>query len=159
MNRFLIATDGSPAADAAVQAGVQLAAEQAGGVVFLRVVEASDVVAPSFGPIVVNPVDLSKPEDDEALAAAAEVARSHGVPFELRLAVGLRLRDDPGHGRRDRRRADRGGLESPRRSRDRVLRQRLQGVGEALPAPGARRPSDAGAGRRNGLRLKRKERI
>ncbi len=28
MNRFLIATDGSPAADAAVQAGVQLAAEQ-----------------------------------------------------------------------------------------------------------------------------------
>ena len=89
MNRFLIATDGSPAADAAVQAGVQLAAEQAGGVVFLRVVEASDVVAPSFGPIVVNPVDLSKPEDDEALAAAAEVARSHGVPFELRLVSGF----------------------------------------------------------------------
>ena len=89
MNRFLIATDGSPAADAAVQAGVQLAAEQAGRVVFLRVVEASDVVAPSFGPIVVNPVDLSKPEDDEALSAAAEVARSHGVPFELRLVAGF----------------------------------------------------------------------
>jgi nucleotide-binding universal stress UspA family protein len=89
MNRFLIATDGSPAADAAVQAGVQLAAEQDGGVVFLRVVEASDVVAPSFGPIVVNPVDLSKPEDDAVLSAAAEVARSHGVPFELRLVAGF----------------------------------------------------------------------
>ena len=89
MNRFLIATDGSPAADAAVQAGVQLAAEQEGGVVLLHVVEAVDVVAPAFGPIVVTPVEQTNPEDDEILLAAAEVARTHGVPFELKLVAGF----------------------------------------------------------------------
>jgi nucleotide-binding universal stress UspA family protein len=89
MNRFLIATDGSPAADAAVQAGVQLAGEQQGGVVFLHVVEAIDVVAPAFGPIVAKPVEQASPEDDEILSAAADVARMHGVPFELRLVAGF----------------------------------------------------------------------
>ena len=89
MNRFLIATDGSPAAEAAVQAGVQFAAEQDAGVVFVRVVEATDVIAPAFGPIVANPVELGKPEDDEVLSAAAEVARAHRVPFELRLVAGF----------------------------------------------------------------------
>ena len=62
MNRLLIATDGSPAAEAAVEAGVQLAEEQGAGVVFLHVVEAVDVVAPAFGPIVANPVEAGQPE-------------------------------------------------------------------------------------------------
>ena len=61
MNRFLIATDGSPAAEAAVEAGVQLAQEQGAGVVFLRVVEAIEVVAPPFGPIVANPSCSGRP--------------------------------------------------------------------------------------------------
>ena len=89
MNRLLIATDGSPAADAAVQAGVQLAAEQNGGVVFLHVVDAVDVVAPAFGPIVVNPIEVGDPEEDETLLAAAEVARAHDVPFELKRVAGF----------------------------------------------------------------------
>ena len=89
MNRFLIAIDGSPAADAAVQAGVQLAAEQEGGVVLLHVVEAVDVIAPALGPIIVTPVEQANPEDDEILWAAAEVARIHGVPFELKLVAGF----------------------------------------------------------------------
>ena len=89
MNRLLIATDGSPAADAALQAGVQLAAEHEGGVVLLHVIDAVDVVAPAFGPIVVNPIEEGDPEDDETLSAAAEVARTHGVPFELRLVAGF----------------------------------------------------------------------
>jgi nucleotide-binding universal stress UspA family protein len=89
MNRLLIATDGSPAADAAVQAGVQLAAEQLAGVVFLHVIEEVDVVAPSFGPIIVNPVEQGNPEDDEILSAAAEIARTQGVPFDLRLVAGF----------------------------------------------------------------------
>lgn len=89
MNRLLIATDGSPAADAAVQAGVQLASEQKGGVVFLHVVDAVEVVAPAFGPIIVNPVEEGDPDDDETLSAAAEVARAHDVPFELRLIDGF----------------------------------------------------------------------
>ena len=45
MNTFLIATDGSPAAQAAVRAGVQLAEEQGARVVLLHVVESVDVVA------------------------------------------------------------------------------------------------------------------
>jgi nucleotide-binding universal stress UspA family protein len=89
MNRLLIATDGSPAAEAAVQAGVQLAAEQLAGVVLLRVVDAIDVVAPAVGPIIVNPVEQANPQDDEILAAAAEIAQTHGVPFELKLIAGF----------------------------------------------------------------------
>jgi nucleotide-binding universal stress UspA family protein len=89
MNRLLIATDGSPAADAAVQAGVQLAAEQKGGVVFLHVIKEADVIAPAFGPIIVKPVEQGNPEDDEILSAAAEVARTQGVSFELRLVAGF----------------------------------------------------------------------
>ena len=89
MNRLLIATDGSPAAEAAVQAGVQLAAEQLAGVVLLHVVDAVDVVAPAFGPIIVKTVEEANPADDEALSSAAEVARAHGVPFELKLVAGF----------------------------------------------------------------------
>ena len=89
MNRLLIATDGSSAAEAAVQAGVQLAAEQLAGVVLLHVVDAVDVVAPAFGPIIANPVEEGNPADDEALSSAAEVARAHGVPFELKLVAGF----------------------------------------------------------------------
>jgi nucleotide-binding universal stress UspA family protein len=89
MNRFLIATDGSPAAEAAVEAAVQLASEQWARVVFLHVVDAEDVIAPAVGPIVVHPIELPHAEDDAVLAAAAEVARSHAVPFELRLIAGF----------------------------------------------------------------------
>jgi nucleotide-binding universal stress UspA family protein len=89
MRRFLIATDGSPAATAAVDAGVQLAAEQDAGVVFLRVVDPTDMVAPALGPIVVKPVEPESPEEDEVLAAAAEVARAQHVPFELKLIAGF----------------------------------------------------------------------
>jgi nucleotide-binding universal stress UspA family protein len=89
MNRFLIATDGSPAADAAVEAGVQLASEQGAAVLFLHVVEAVDVVAPPFGPIAAVPRELGTAEDDPVLAAAADVARAHDVAFELRLVSGF----------------------------------------------------------------------
>jgi nucleotide-binding universal stress UspA family protein len=89
MNRFLIATDGSPAAEAAVEAGVQLAEEQGASVVFLHVVDAYDVVAAPFGPMVAMPVVPGEPEDDDALAHAADVARDHGVPCELRLVPGF----------------------------------------------------------------------
>ena len=159
MNRLLIATDGSPAADAAVQAGVQLAAEQLAGVVFLHVVEEVDAVAPSFGPIIVNPVEQGNPEDDEILSAAAEIARTQGVPFDLRLVAGIRLRDDPGHGGRDRRRADRDRLEPSRRARDDVPRQRLQGGAQAGTSPSPRRPSHSRPCRGNRVKRNRKEHI
>jgi nucleotide-binding universal stress UspA family protein len=89
VNTFLIATDGSPAAEAAVEAGVQLAEEQGAAVVFLHVVEALDVVAPPFGPILATPVQLGTAEDDAALSHAAEVARTHDVAYELKLVSGF----------------------------------------------------------------------
>jgi nucleotide-binding universal stress UspA family protein len=91
MNRLLIATDGSPAAEAAVAAGVQLAGEQGATVVFLHVVEATDVRVPSprFGGLVAHPHALPEPESDDALAYAAECAREHDVAFELRLVSGF----------------------------------------------------------------------
>jgi nucleotide-binding universal stress UspA family protein len=47
------------------------------------------VVAPSLGPIPVKAVELEHPEEDEVLAAAAEVARESLVPFELKLVAGF----------------------------------------------------------------------
>lgn len=89
MKRLLIATDGSPAARAAVETGIRLAEEQGAEVVILHVVEAQDVIAPSFGPIVVIPHELGSAEDDEALASAGELARERGVPYALRLVSGF----------------------------------------------------------------------
>jgi nucleotide-binding universal stress UspA family protein len=91
MKRILIATDGSPAGEAAVAAGLQLAGEQGAAVVFLHVVEAIDVRVPSprFGGLVAHPHAMPEPESDDALAHAAECAREHDVPFELRLVSGF----------------------------------------------------------------------
>jgi nucleotide-binding universal stress UspA family protein len=157
MNRLLIATDGSPAADAALQAGVQLAAEHEGGVVLLHVIDAVDVVAPAFGPIVVNPIEEGDPEDDATLSAAAEVARTHGVPFELRLVAGfdyetiLATADEID--------AELIVLGSNRHGAlgDGVLRQRLQGGAQAGTSPRPRRPSHNRACRDNRVKRNRKE--
>jgi nucleotide-binding universal stress UspA family protein len=89
MNKLLVATDGSPAAEAAVRAGVQLAEEQGATVVVLHVVEAMDVVAPPFGPVAAVPRELGEPHEDDGLATAAEIAHEHGVPAELKLVSGF----------------------------------------------------------------------
>lgn len=89
MNKLLIATDGSPAARAAVETGIRLAEEQGAEVVFVHVVEAEDVVVSRFRPITAIPHDLRSPEEDEALAHAAELARERGVPYTLRLVSGF----------------------------------------------------------------------
>ena len=90
MNTFLIATDGSPAAQAAVRAGVQLAEEQGARVVLLHVVEPVDVVAAApFGPLVALPHVAAPPHRDDALVRASLVAREHGVPFEVRVVPSL----------------------------------------------------------------------
>ena len=92
MNTLLIATDGSPAADAAVEAGVQLAAEQGAMVILLHVVEATDVRWPHHrGPVEATPHSLEDTENDEPLRRAAAVARNHGVPHELRLVSGFEV--------------------------------------------------------------------
>jgi nucleotide-binding universal stress UspA family protein len=58
-------------------------------VVFVHVLEAQDVVVPRFGPITAIPHELGSPEEDQALADAAELARERGVPYTLRLVSGF----------------------------------------------------------------------
>jgi nucleotide-binding universal stress UspA family protein len=91
MKRLIIATDGSPAAEAAVAAGVELAESQAATVVFLHVVEPTDVrvQSPRYGPVEVYAHALPEPDDDDVLVHAATVAEEHGVAHELRLVSGL----------------------------------------------------------------------
>ena len=89
MSTFLVATDGSAAAQAAVRAAAQLAHEQDAEVMFLHVVEAMDVIAPPFGAVAAVPHELGHPRDDDALAAAADIAREHGVRATLRLVTGF----------------------------------------------------------------------
>jgi nucleotide-binding universal stress UspA family protein len=91
MKRLLIATDGSPAAEAAVAAGVELADLHEAAVVFLRVVEPIDVrvLSPRFARVEVFGHALADPEQDEALEHAAAVAEAHGVEYDLRLVSGL----------------------------------------------------------------------
>ena len=85
--KLLIATDGSPAAEAAVTAGVQLAENHCGSVVFLHVVDPVDLrVKAAHGEF-----EFSEPpedaESDEILSHAASVADSHDVEYELELRV------------------------------------------------------------------------
>jgi nucleotide-binding universal stress UspA family protein len=89
MKRFLVATDGSPAARAAVEAAVQLAADQEAAITFLHVLPEVDLVVPAFGPVVAAPHRQPATDEDEALAHAAAVAEEHGVPHTLRLATGV----------------------------------------------------------------------
>ena len=156
MNRLLIATDGSPAADAAVQAGVQLAAEQRGGVVLLHVIKEVDVVAPAFGPIIVTPSSRATRKTTRFCPPPPRSPVSW-CPVRVEARRRIRLRDDPGHGRRDRRRAHRDRLEPSRRARDDVLRQRLQGAAQAGASPRPRCSSHSRACRGNRVKRNRKE--
>jgi nucleotide-binding universal stress UspA family protein len=86
---LLVATDGSPGAEAAVEKGVQLAAEQgAGRIVFLHV-EPTDLHFEPRTARVEAVHEERRPTRDPALRHAADVAREAGVPFELRLVSGL----------------------------------------------------------------------
>src|SRR5262245_47811572 len=89
MKRFLVATDGSPAAHAAVLAALELAAAQDAAITFLHVLPEIDLVVPAFGPVVAAPHRQPATDEDEALARAAEIAEEHGVPYTLRLATGV----------------------------------------------------------------------
>lgn len=75
MARFLVATDGSPPAQAAVRAAVELAAEQDAGVVFVHVVDRSETA--------------QLPVYDQPLNHAAALAREFEVPYELKLTSGF----------------------------------------------------------------------
>ena len=88
MNKILIATDGSPASQEAVEFGVELAEEQDAAVVFVHVVPLIDrVPMSSFGMVGALPHEPSK-HDREALEEAEAVAVQHGVRATTELMRG-----------------------------------------------------------------------
>jgi nucleotide-binding universal stress UspA family protein len=84
MNRILIATDGSDAAEEALETGLELANEHVAEVTIVHVEPRYDLVVGSYltGPAPV-PRDEIPPEDDEVLEKAAELAAEHGVEPRL----------------------------------------------------------------------------
>ena len=90
MNRILIATDGSPAGDEAVDFGLELAADQGAAVTFVHVVPVVDVVPMSgFGLTGAVPHELCE-GDSNSLDEAQACAEEAGVTGYARL-----LRGDP----------------------------------------------------------------
>ena len=90
MNRILIATDGSPSGNEAVDFGIELAADQGSAVTFVHVVPAVDVVpVAGFGLTGAVPHELTE-GDSESLDEAQARAEAAGVTSYTRL-----LRGDP----------------------------------------------------------------
>ena len=88
MNKILIATDGSPASQEAVEFGVELAEEQDAAVVFVHVVPVVDRVPISgFGMVGALPHELCE-RDREMLEEAEAVAEHHGVRATSKLLRG-----------------------------------------------------------------------
>jgi nucleotide-binding universal stress UspA family protein len=90
MESILIAVDGSPSSQEAVDFGLELAADQHATTTFVLVVPAVDVLpAGGFGVTASAPHEVT-PEDSEPLDAAREQAEQAGVRVHTRL-----LRGDP----------------------------------------------------------------
>ena len=90
MNRILIATDGSPSANEAVDFGLELAADQGATVTFVHVVPAVDIASVvGFGFTSAVPHELTE-GDTELLEDARARAEEAGVSAHTRL-----LRGDP----------------------------------------------------------------
>jgi nucleotide-binding universal stress UspA family protein len=88
MKRILIATDGSPASQGAVEFGVAVAAEHDAAVVFVHVVPRLDRVPMSgFAMVGARPHELSE-YDREPLEEAEAVAELHGVRARSKVLIG-----------------------------------------------------------------------
>lgn len=88
MKKILVATDGSPASQEAVEFGVALAAEHDAAVVFVHVVPRLDLMPISgFGMLGARPHDPSD-HDREPLREAEAVAELHGVRASSKLLIG-----------------------------------------------------------------------
>ena len=90
MKRILIATDGSAAAQEAVELGVDLAKHEAADATFVHVVPSADLVSMNgFGLMAYVPYEPTA-KDEAVLDAAVAVAEARAVP-----AVPKLLRGDP----------------------------------------------------------------
>lgn len=91
MNKILIATDGSPSAEEAVDVGLELASEHGASVFIVHVAPAVDV-APwaAFGMAAGAPHDVL-PEDRVALDQAVATAEERGVPVSGEVLRGVAI--------------------------------------------------------------------
>jgi len=88
MNRILIATDGSPAADEAVEVGLDLAAEQRAAVTVVHVAPPFDVIPWSgIGMTSAFPHELDV-TDRAPLERASRLAEQRGLEVSTELLVG-----------------------------------------------------------------------
>lgn len=89
MEKILIAIDGSPASDEAVEFGVELAAEQNAAVIFVHVVRLLDIVPMTcFGMAAgARPHELTE-EEKQPLVEAKAAAERQGVHVTAKLLIG-----------------------------------------------------------------------
>jgi nucleotide-binding universal stress UspA family protein len=87
MERILVATDDSETARRAVDAGVELAANEGAELVFAHVVSVLDF-APESNGVEIPPARVPRAEENAALAAALASAAEHGVPAKAELLLG-----------------------------------------------------------------------
>jgi nucleotide-binding universal stress UspA family protein len=93
MERILIATDGSPAAQEAVEVGLALAQEHGATVTFVHVLPADEFVVGRGAPPFAIAHSVAIDDSDMALAEAAEMAEAAGVAFELERISGETARE------------------------------------------------------------------
>ena len=89
MEKILIAIDGSPASDEAVEFGVELAAEQNAAVIFVHVVRLLDIVPMTcFGMAAgARPHEVTE-EEKQPLVEAKAAAEHQGVHATAKLLIG-----------------------------------------------------------------------
>jgi nucleotide-binding universal stress UspA family protein len=88
MKRIVIATDGSPSAQEAVDVGLEIAAEQGGEVTFVHVLPPDQFITGRGGPTLVVPHEVALDESETALREAAEAAEDTGVSFAVERVSG-----------------------------------------------------------------------
>jgi nucleotide-binding universal stress UspA family protein len=86
MKKILIATDGSETALAAIDAGLELAAEEHAEVVFVHVTSLLELTPETDGHEA--PERIPRAEADAALCEAVERAREHGITAKTELLIG-----------------------------------------------------------------------
>jgi nucleotide-binding universal stress UspA family protein len=84
MKKIVIATDGSPSSQEAVDVGIELAAEQGAAVTFVHVLPPDDyIVSGRLGPVIPVPHHLAMDESEVALSEAANAAEAAGVTYTV----------------------------------------------------------------------------
>jgi nucleotide-binding universal stress UspA family protein len=88
MNTIVIAADGSPTGRAAVEAGIELAADEDARVVVVHVVSILEFAERQNGHATPRPQRLPRVEDDPVLQSALATAAQHAVDANAELLVG-----------------------------------------------------------------------